>query len=56
MENLLRSSSLIARGPVIDEQDLGLHRIQSQAETQIEELLELDFRSAVGRLERVQLK
>jgi two-component system, NtrC family, response regulator len=56
LENMLRSASLIARGPVIDAEDLGLHRIQGQFETQIEDLLELDFRSAVSRLEQLLLK
>jgi two-component system, NtrC family, response regulator len=56
LENLLRSSSLTARSSVIDAQDLALPRINKKANSQLEELLQLDFRTAVNRLERLLLE
>jgi two-component system NtrC family response regulator len=55
LENVIRSSSLAVRGAVIDARDLQMPVTESPAETQIDDLLELDFHSAVSRFEKLLL-
>jgi DNA-binding NtrC family response regulator len=55
LENIIRSSSLAVRGEVIDASDLQMTMTDRSSETQIEELLELDFHSAVSRFEKLLL-
>jgi DNA-binding NtrC family response regulator len=55
LENIIRSSSLAVRGGVINASDLQMTVTDRPSETQIEELLELDFHSAVSRFERLLL-
>ena len=55
MENVIRSSSLAVRGAVIDARDLQMAVTESPAENQIEDLLELDFHSAVSQFEKLLL-
>jgi DNA-binding NtrC family response regulator len=55
LENIIRSSSLAVRGGVIDASDLQMTVSDRPSETQIEELLELDFHSAVSRFEKLLL-
>ena len=55
LENIIRSSSLAVRGGVIDASDLQMTVTDRPSETQIEELLELDFHSAVSRFEKLLL-
>jgi two-component system NtrC family response regulator len=55
LENIIRSSSLAVRGGVIDASDLQMTVTDRLSETQIEELLELDFHSAVSRFEKLLL-
>jgi DNA-binding NtrC family response regulator len=55
LENIIRSSSLAVRGGVINASDLQMTVTERSSETQIEELLELDFHSAVSRFEKLLL-
>jgi transcriptional regulator of aromatic amino acid metabolism len=55
LENIIRSSSLAVRGGVINASDLQMMVTDRPSETQIEELLELDFHSAVSRFEKLLL-
>ena len=55
MENVIRSSSLAVRGAVIDARDLQMAVTESLAEIRIDDLLELDFHSAVNRFEKLLL-
>jgi two-component system NtrC family response regulator len=55
LENIIRSSSLAVRGGVIDASDLQMAVTDRPSQTQIEELLELDFHSAVSRFEKLLL-
>lgn len=55
LENIIRSSSLAVRGRVIDAVDLQMPVTDRLSETQIEELLALDFHSAVSRFEKLLL-
>jgi DNA-binding NtrC family response regulator len=55
LENLMRSLILSVRGPVISRNDLQLSQAPAFAES-IEELLQLDFHSAVARLEKTLLQ
>jgi DNA-binding NtrC family response regulator len=55
LENIIRSSSLAVRGGVIDASDLQMAVTDRPSETQIEELLDLDFHSAVSRFEKLLL-
>ena len=55
LENIIRSSSLAVRGGVIDASDLQMAVTDHPSEIQIEELLELDFHSAVSRFEKLLL-
>jgi DNA-binding NtrC family response regulator len=56
LENVMRSSSLAVRGAVIDARDLQMAVTVSRAETQIDDLLELDFHSAVSGFEKLLLE
>ena len=55
LENVIRSSSLAVRGAVIDARDLQMAVTESPAEAQIDDLLELDFHSAVSQFEKLLL-
>jgi two-component system NtrC family response regulator len=55
LENVIRSSSLAVRGAVIDARDLQMAVTESLAEIRINDLLELDFHSAVNRFEKLLL-
>jgi two-component system NtrC family response regulator len=55
LENVIRSSSLAVRGAVIDAPDLQMVGTENTSETPIEDLLELDFHSAVSRFEKLLL-
>jgi DNA-binding NtrC family response regulator len=55
LENIVRSSSLAVRGGVINASDLQMTVTDRPSETQIEELLDLDFHSAVSRFEKLLL-
>jgi DNA-binding NtrC family response regulator len=55
LENIIRSSSLAVRGGVINANDLQMTVTDPPSESQIEELLELDFHSAVSRFEKLLL-
>jgi DNA-binding NtrC family response regulator len=54
--NVIRSSSLAVRGAVIDVRDLQMAATVSRAETLIDDLLELDFHSAVRGFEKLLLE
>jgi two-component system NtrC family response regulator len=56
LENVMRASSLAARGNVIDAADLELLATGLQSTTQLSDLLALDFRSAIGRMEKLLLE
>jgi len=56
LENVIRSSSLAVRGDVIDVSDLQLATRRPGSATLIDDLLELDFNSAVSRLEKLLLE
>jgi DNA-binding NtrC family response regulator len=56
LENAMRSSSLAVRGAVIDARNLQMTLTESQTETQIDDLLELDFHSAVSQFEKLLLE
>ena len=55
LENVIRSSSLAVRGAVIDARDLQMVATESPVQTPIEDLLELDFHSAVSQFEKLLL-
>jgi DNA-binding NtrC family response regulator len=52
LENVIRSSSLAVRGAVIDARDLQIVAAENRSETSINDLLELDFHSAVSQFEK----
>jgi two-component system NtrC family response regulator len=56
LENVIHSSSLTVRGAVIDARDLQIAMTESRAATQIDDLLELEFHSAVSRFEKLLLE
>ena len=56
LENVLRSSSLAVRGAVIDARDLQIASTESRGETPLDDLLELDFHSAVSQFEKLLLE
>ena len=56
LENVIRSSSLSVRGAVIDARDLQIAPTESRGETPLEDLLELDFHSAVSQFEKLLLE
>ena len=55
LENVIRSSSLAVRCAVIDARDLQMAVTERLAETQIDDLLELDFHSAISQFEKLLL-
>lgn len=55
LENVIRSSSLAVRGAVIDARDLQMVPTESSIQTPIEDLLELDFHTAVSQFEKLLL-
>ena len=55
LENVIRSSSLTVRGPVIDAGDLQTVT-GNRVETKINDLLDLDFHAAVSRFEQLMLQ
>jgi two-component system NtrC family response regulator len=55
LENVIRSSSLAVRGAVIDARDLQMAVTESAAGNQIEDMLKLDFHSAVSQFEKLLL-
>jgi DNA-binding NtrC family response regulator len=55
LENIIRSSSLAVRGGVINAGDLQMTVSERPSEKQIEDLLELDFHSAVSQFEKLLL-
>jgi two-component system, NtrC family, response regulator len=56
LENVIRSSTLAVRGLVIDARDLQIAATTSRAGTPIDDLLELDFHSAVSQFEKLLLE
>jgi two-component system, NtrC family, response regulator len=57
LENVIRSSSLVVRGAVIDVCDLQMSGTKGRDdETQIDDLLELGFHSAVSGFEKILLE
>jgi two-component system NtrC family response regulator len=56
LENVIRSSSLAVRGTVIDANDLQMAVAENRRETPIDNLLELDFHSAVSGFEKLILE
>jgi two-component system, NtrC family, response regulator len=56
LENVIRSSSLAVRGAVIDARDLQIAPTESRGETPLDDLLELDFHSAVSQFEKLLLE
>jgi DNA-binding NtrC family response regulator len=56
LENVIRSSSLAVRGTVIDARDLQIAPTESRSESSIDDLLELDFHSAVSQFEKLLLE
>jgi len=56
LENVIRSSSLTVRGAVIDANDLQMAVAENHRETPIDNLLELDFHSAVSGFEKLILE
>jgi DNA-binding NtrC family response regulator len=55
LENIIRSSSLAVRSGVINASDLQMTVTERRSGTQIDELLELDFHSAVSQFEKLLL-
>lgn len=56
LENVIRSASLAVRGSIIDAADLQLISPSSEQEFRIDDLLQLDYHSAISRLERLLLE
>ena len=56
LENVIRSSSLAVRGAVIDASDLQIGATECRVDTSIDDLLELDFHSAISRFEKLLLE
>jgi two-component system, NtrC family, response regulator len=54
--NVIRSSSLAVRGAVIDARDLQIATTETRDETPINDLLELEFHSAVSQFEKLLLE
>jgi DNA-binding NtrC family response regulator len=52
LENLMGRLALAVRGPVITREDLELEPAPAGAADTLEELLQMDFRQAIGRLEK----
>lgn len=55
LENLMRNLTLSVRGPVIGQDDLQLSQTLAFAES-MEELLQLDYHSAIARLEKTLIQ
>ena len=56
LENVIRSSSLAVRGAVIDASDLQIGATECRVDTPIDDLLELDFHSAISQFEKLLLE
>ena len=56
LENVIRSSSLAVRGAVIDARDLQVAAAENRDEMPMNDLLELDFHSAVSQFEKLLLE
>jgi len=56
LENVIRSSSLAVRGAVIDARDLQVPAAENRDEMPMNDLLELDFHSAVSQFEKLLLE
>jgi DNA-binding NtrC family response regulator len=56
LENIIRSASLAVRGSIIDSTDLPLTPLPATSECQIDDLLKLDYHSAISRLEKLLLE
>jgi DNA-binding NtrC family response regulator len=56
LENVIRSASLAVRGNIIDAADLQLAPPKVTSECRIQDLLELDYHSAISRLEKLLLE
>jgi DNA-binding NtrC family response regulator len=56
LENVIRSASLAVRSNVVDDADLQLTIPFSQLDSRIEDLLRLDYHSAISRLEKLLLE
>lgn len=56
LQNTIQRAHMVARGRVIDTQDLGLVSSETTSEISINDLLQLDFYSAVARLEKMLLE
>ncbi|MBV8278244.1 MAG: sigma-54-dependent Fis family transcriptional regulator [Verrucomicrobia bacterium] len=56
LENVIGSASLAVRGSVIDACDLQLTHPASEAESDLDDLLQLDYYSAIRRLEKLLLE
>ncbi|PWT86323.1 MAG: sigma-54-dependent Fis family transcriptional regulator, partial [Acidobacteria bacterium] len=55
LENTMRAAALAVRGSIIDAPDLQRTPTASESDCQLEELLQLDYHSAIGRLEKLLL-
>jgi two-component system, NtrC family, response regulator len=56
LENTMRSAALAVRGSIIDVPDLQLTFAASESECRLDELLQLDYHSAISRLEKLLLE
>jgi DNA-binding NtrC family response regulator len=56
LENTMRSAALAVRGSIIDATDLQPTHAASDSEYGLNELLQLDYHSAIGRLEKLLLE
>lgn len=56
LENTMRAAALAVRGSIIDASDLQRTPTASESDCQLEELLQLDYHSAIGRLEKLLLE
>ncbi len=52
LENMMQRLTLVVRGPVIDRTDLLIFKKEDSSELEIEDLIRMDLRSAVVRLEK----
>ena len=56
LENTMRAAALAVRGSIIDAADLQLKPTASDSDYQLEQLLQLDYHSAISRLEKLLLE
>ncbi|MBV9875561.1 MAG: sigma-54-dependent Fis family transcriptional regulator [Verrucomicrobia bacterium] len=56
LENTMRAAALAVRGSIIDASDLQRTPTASESDCQLDELLQLDYHSAIGRLEKLLLE